>query len=125
MFAERASRHESTWRSLICTRATVAPYDANSAKKKLQPTYRDPFVISGFGGDYGKTYTIRQVNDIAIPRTFYGDDLKAYRLREGYLITGTEQSLLVYQNLRPGNATHKLPKNAWVISGTWKLVSLS
>ena len=84
-------------------------YNAKSAKKKLYPAWRGLFVITGFGGDHGKSYTLRQVDGTPILRSFHGDHLKPFRLREGYLITGHEESIPAYQNLRAGRASHKLP----------------
>jgi hypothetical protein len=34
-------------------------YDQKSAKKKLHPVYRGPFIINRAGGDQGKSYTLR------------------------------------------------------------------
>jgi hypothetical protein len=89
----------------------VMIYDQKSAKKKLHPVYRGPFVINGAGGDQGKSYTLRQVNGTAIPRTYYGDHLKPFRLRPDHLVTKKERLWPEYQNLRAGQGVHKLPKN--------------
>ena len=87
-------------------------YDQKSAKKKLHPAYRGPFVINGAGGDQGKSYTLRQVNGIAITCTYYRDHLKPFRLRPDYLITKKERLWPEYQNLRARKGVHKLPKDA-------------
>ena len=100
----------------------VMLYDSRSAKKKLRPAWRGPFVITGYGGDHFKSYTIRQIEGSAIPRTFHGDHLKAFRLREGYLSTGREQHLPIYQNIRLGTAKHKLPRDARSIPGAYPSV---
>ncbi|POS81641.1 hypothetical protein EPUL_006635, partial [Erysiphe pulchra] len=89
----------------------VMLYDHRQAGRKLRPTWRGPFVIVGFGGDMGKSYKLRQINGTPIPRHYHGDSLKKFRLREGYLITGEEESLPVFQSIRLGNASFKLPKN--------------
>ncbi|KAI1006688.1 hypothetical protein K3495_g1530 [Podosphaera aphanis] len=46
----------------------VMLYDHRQAGKKLRPSWRGPFVITGFGGDMGKSCTIRQINGTPIPR---------------------------------------------------------
>jgi hypothetical protein len=89
----------------------VMIYDQKSAKKKLHPAYRGPFVINGASGDQGKSYTLRQVNGTAIPRMYYGDHLKPFRLRPDHLVTKKERLWPEYQNLRAGQGVHKLPKN--------------
>jgi hypothetical protein len=66
----------------------VMLYDGKLAKKKMHPAYRGPFVIIGLGGFYGKLYHLRQVNGIAILRSFYRDYLKPFKLRTGHLVTG-------------------------------------
>jgi hypothetical protein len=97
----------------------VMLYDAKSAKKKMHPAYRGPFVIVGPGGFHGKSYHLRQVNGTAIPRSFYGDHLKPFKLRTGYLVTGFEQQLPTYQNLRAGKARHRLPKSVRKGTEAW------
>jgi hypothetical protein len=92
----------------------VMLYDQKSAKKKLHPAYRGPFVIAGFGRDHGKSYKLQQINGTLIPRTYYGDHFKPFRPRPKHLITGYERNLPQYQNLRAGKATHKLPKDVRV-----------
>lgn len=87
----------------------VMPYDHSGAKRKLCPAYRGPFVISGLAGDYGKSYNLRQINGDHIRNTFQRDQLRPFRLREGYLITGEELGIKVYQNIRLVRSRHKLP----------------
>jgi hypothetical protein len=82
-----------------------------SAKKKLHPVYRGPFVIAGFARSQGKSYILRQVNGDPIPRSYYRDHLKPFTLRTGYLRTKNKERILPYQNLRAGRATYRLPKN--------------
>jgi hypothetical protein len=58
----------------------VILYDRKSAKKKLHPAYRGPFVITRLAGSQGKSYTLRQVNRNPIPRSYYRDHLKPFTL---------------------------------------------
>ncbi|KAI0994673.1 hypothetical protein K3495_g13509 [Podosphaera aphanis] len=95
----------------------VMLWDAKASGKKLRPAWRGPFVITGYGGDMELSYTLRQVNGLPIPRHYYGDHLKPFRLREGYLITREEEEIPVYQNLRLGNAAFKLPKHVDMVPG--------
>ncbi|KAI0995730.1 hypothetical protein K3495_g12449 [Podosphaera aphanis] len=88
----------------------VMLYDGSLAKKKLRPSWRGPFVITGPGGDHGRSFKVRQIDGSPILRTYHGDHLKVFRLREGYLRTGEEETLPTYQNIRLGKAYHKLPK---------------
>ncbi len=81
-------------------------YNTKSVKKKLYPLYRGPFIITGFGGSYSRSYTLRQINSEAIPRIYYGDYLKLFKLRKGYLVTGTKEQFPVYQNIRAGKGKH-------------------
>ena len=84
--------------------------DVESARKKLHLTFRGPFVVTGFAGSHGHSYTLRQINGEAIPRQYYGDHLKLFRLRTGHLVSGSEQVLPVYQNIRASRCKHHLPK---------------
>ncbi|KAI0995726.1 hypothetical protein K3495_g12455 [Podosphaera aphanis] len=61
----------------------------------------------------GKSYTIRQISGKHIPRHYHGDSLKRFRLREGYLVTGEEEALPVFQNIRLQKAEFKLPRKDW------------
>jgi hypothetical protein len=85
--------------------------------RQLRPSWRGPFVISGYGGEHGKSYLIRQICGTPIPRTFHGNHLKKFRLREEYLVSGREHSLPVYQNIRYGTGNHKLPRDLRTIPG--------
>jgi hypothetical protein len=87
----------------------VMLYDVKSAKKKLHPAYRGPFVVSGFAGDHSKSYKLRQINGAPIARSFSGDHLKPFKLRQGHLVTQDEEKLKLYQNIRAGRAQCKLP----------------
>ena len=68
-------------------------------------------MVVGFGGDMGRSYKLRQIRGEMIPRHYHGDSLKRFRLREGYLVTGEEESLPVFQKIRLGKASFKLPRN--------------
>ena len=74
----------------------VMLYDSKSAKKKMHPAYRGPFIVVGLGGFHSKSYHLRQVNSIAVLRSFYGDHLKPFKLRTGHLVTSYEQQLPTY-----------------------------
>ena len=74
----------------------VMLYDSKLAKKKMHPAYRGPFVVIGPGGFYSKLYHLRQVNSTPIPRSFYGDYLKPFKLRTSHLVTGYKQQLPMY-----------------------------
>jgi hypothetical protein len=71
-------------------------YNYKSVKKKLSPAWRGLFAVLGYSGDYFKSYSLRQIYGTLIPRTFYSNYLKPFRLRKGYLITSQESVLLVY-----------------------------
>ncbi|POS82271.1 hypothetical protein EPUL_005521, partial [Erysiphe pulchra] len=89
-----------------------ATYLSKKRKSLLsRPSWRGPFVVSGFGGEMGKSYILRQIEGTTIPRHYHGDSLKPFRLREGYLILKKEERIPVLQNIRLGNATFKLSKN--------------
>ncbi len=81
-------------------------YNTKSVKKKLYSLYRGPFIITRFGSSYSCSYTLRQINSEAIPRIYYGDYLKLFKLRKGYLVTGTKEQFPVYQNIRAGKGKH-------------------
>ncbi len=81
-------------------------YNTKSAKKKLYSLYKGLFIITGFGGSYSCSYTLRQINSKAIPRIYYGDYLKLFKLRKGYLVTRTKEQFPVYQNIRASKDKH-------------------
>ncbi|KAI0995583.1 hypothetical protein K3495_g12596 [Podosphaera aphanis] len=87
----------------------VMLYDHRESGKKLRASWRDPFFVSGYGGDMGRSYTLRQINGKSIPGHYHGDSLKPFRLREGYIVTNKEAELPLFQNIRLGNAAFKLP----------------
>ncbi|KAI0999999.1 hypothetical protein K3495_g8198, partial [Podosphaera aphanis] len=97
----------------------VMLYDRRNAKKKLAAAYRGPFVIEGKAGTYGTSYKLRQVNGKKIPRSFYGDHLKPFTLRNEHLITGEEEDLPEYQNIRAGRAKYTLPRALQQGHGAW------
>lgn len=45
----------------------------------------------------------------SIKGTFYGDHLKRFTLRTGYLISGEEEAYPIYQNIRAGTGKRRLP----------------
>lgn len=65
-------------------------------------------MINGRGSDLNESYTLRQVNGASIPGHYNGDSLKNFLLRGGYLITGEEESLPAFQNIRLDRASFKL-----------------
>lgn len=97
----------------------VMLYDHQQAGKKLRPIWRGPFVVTGLGEDMGKSYSLRQVYGTPIPRSYYGDSLKRFRLREGYLVTREEEGLPVFQNTRLGRSAFRLPKNLRTVPGAY------
>ena len=86
-------------------------YDSKFAKKKMHLAYKGPFIVIKLGGFYSKLYYLRQVNSIAIPRSFYRDYLKPFKLRTSHLVTSYKQQLPTYQKLYAGKAKYKLPKS--------------
>ncbi|RKF60559.1 hypothetical protein OnM2_049059 [Erysiphe neolycopersici] len=98
----------------------VMVYDHIHAKEKLHAAYRGPFVVTGYGGHNRKNFSIQQVNGERVKNTFHGDQLKPFRLREGYLVTEQEQTIPTYQNLRAGKAVVKKPRKYEHIRGAWK-----
>ncbi|KAI0992640.1 hypothetical protein K3495_g15545 [Podosphaera aphanis] len=97
----------------------VMLYDHAKAKMKLHASYRGPFVVVGFAGSHKKSYVLRQVSGQEIKYSYHGDQLKPFRLREGYLITGTEQRILSYQNLRAGKLNNDVPRQTTYFEGAW------
>ena len=81
---------------LFNPRDLVMLYDSKLAKKKMHLVYKGPFVVVSLGGFHSKLYHLRQVNSIAILRSFYSDHLKPFKLRIGYLVTSYKQQLLAY-----------------------------
>jgi hypothetical protein len=65
-------------------------YDSKLAKKKMHPAYKGPFVVISLRGFYSKLYHLRQVNSTPIPKSFYSDHLKPFKLQTSYLVTGYE-----------------------------------
>lgn len=91
--------------------------DHREAKKKLRPSYRGPFVVTGFGGDIGHSYTLRQIRGGVVPKHYHGDALRKFRPREGYLVNHSEAALLEYQNIRLGRGVLKLPRDLRPVQG--------
>jgi hypothetical protein len=78
----------------------VMLYDHGSANKKLHPAYRGPFEVTGYSGDYGKSFKLQQLDSTQIPRTFYGDSLKLFKPWTNHLISKSDKDLIQYQNIR-------------------------
>ena len=74
----------------------VILYNSKLAKKKMHLAYKGPFVIISLRGFYSKLYYFRQVNSIAILKSFYKDYLKPFKLQTSYLVTSYKQQLLTY-----------------------------
>jgi hypothetical protein len=81
---------------LFNPRDLVILYDSKLAKKKMHPAYKGPFVIISPGGFYSKLCHLRQVNSIAIPKSFYKDYLKPFKLQTSHLVTSYKKQLLIY-----------------------------
>lgn len=97
----------------------VMLYDHAKAKLKLHASYRGPFVVAGYAGEHKKSYLLRQVDGQKIKYSYHGDQLRPFRLREGYLITGNENRIPSYQNLRSGKASYEVPKPTKYFEGSW------
>ncbi|RKF58573.1 hypothetical protein OnM2_066068 [Erysiphe neolycopersici] len=95
----------------------VMLYDHKESGKKLRATWRGPFIITGYGGDMKRSYTLRQISGKPISRHYHGDSLKPFRLREGYIVTNEETGLPIFQNIRLGRAAFKLPREQRTVAG--------
>ena len=67
---------------------------------KLVERWRGPFIIDGFGGDHGASYTLKTLDGKSAPNTHHGDHLRIFRPREGYLRPTDKEPLKVTRNLR-------------------------
>ena len=67
---------------------------------KLTERWRGPFIIDGFGGDHGASYTLKTLDRKSAPNTHHGDHLRILRPQERYLRQTDEEPLKVTQNLR-------------------------
>jgi hypothetical protein len=74
----------------------VILYDSKFAKKKMHPAYKGPFIVISLRGFYSKLYYLRQVNSIAIFKSFYKDYLKPFKLQTSHLVTSYKQQLPTY-----------------------------
>ena len=75
---------------------------------KLEPRWRGPFAVEGFGGKHGITYQLRQLNGRRIRGTFHGNHLKQFTPRSGYLANPIiDPSILTYQTIRKPRAKGK------------------
>ena len=70
------------------------------ASGKLQPRWRGPFRVEGFGSDRQLSYVLRQLNGRLIRGTFHGNHLKRFNPRTGYLSTPTDPQLPQQQTIR-------------------------
>ncbi len=75
---------------------------------KLQPRWRGPFKVSGYGG-HGVSFTIQQVNGRKVKGTFHGDQLKQFVPRSGYLAPPTPLILPAQQTIRRPRRKEKHP----------------
>ena len=66
--------------------------------KKLEPRWRGPFKISGYGKH--SSFKIQQLGGRAIRGTFHGDHLKAFKPRHGHLASPSDPPLPTYQTIR-------------------------
>ncbi|KHJ34314.1 hypothetical protein EV44_g3764 [Erysiphe necator] len=96
----------------------VMLYDHKESGKKLRATWRGPFIITGYGGDMHRSYTLRQISGKPISCHYHGDSLKPFRLREGYIVTNEEAGLPISQNIRLGRAAFKLPREQRTVAGS-------
>ena len=68
---------------------------------KLEPRWRGPFRLRGYGGKHYTSCTLEHLNSHRkIRGSFHGDDLKLFVPRTGYLRFPTEETLLNYQTIR-------------------------
>lgn len=81
--------------------------DLKAKKKSFQSTFVGPFRVVGFGGSHDKSYVLEQLNKKPIPRIFYGDHLRLFVPRTGYLVSPHEESYPMQQNIRTGNYVKK------------------
>ena len=77
---------------------------------KLKPRWKGPFRIRGYGGSHETSFTLEQVDGTRIQGSFYGDHLKQFLLRTGYLADPAgDEILLQKQNIRRSKKS-KRPK---------------
>ncbi|RKF62008.1 hypothetical protein OnM2_036085 [Erysiphe neolycopersici] len=86
------------------------PKDETEAKKKLGPAYRGPCKVTAYGDCYKKSYKIRQLDGTLIRNNYHGDQLKPFRVREGYLVSKSEEEHPLYQNIRASKNVSQIPK---------------
>ena len=75
----------------------VMLYQKNTGK--LQPRWRGPFRVAGYGGSHGLSFTLQQLDGSAIRGTFHGDHLKKFSPRTDYL-AASNPLLPLRQNIR-------------------------
>ncbi|KAK4624378.1 hypothetical protein CLAFUR4_06066 [Fulvia fulva] len=69
-------------------------------RRKLEATFRGPYIVTGYGGEHRRSYTLRQLNGKPIKGHFYGDHLHLFKARWGHLIPPNEALIPEYQLLR-------------------------
>lgn len=75
---------------------------------KLEPRWRGPFRIVGYGGAHGLTFKLAQLNGKAIRGIFHGDHLKLFKPRGGYLSDLTVST--IPKETYPSQQTIRRPK---------------
>lgn len=65
-------------------------------REKLIPTFRGPFVVTSYRGNYQRSYILRQINSKKIRRHFYGNYLYLFQLRHSYLVLLIEATVPEY-----------------------------
>ena len=73
-------------------------YQKNTGK--LEPRWRGPFRVEGYGGTHGISYEIRQLNGRRIKGTFHGNHLKKYVPRTGHLSSSDHHQFPGQQTIR-------------------------
>jgi len=79
-------------------RDLVMVYQKNTGK--LEPRWRGPFKVVGYGGTHGVSFVLQQLNGRKIRGTFHGDYLKTYVPRTGYLADLATSPLPQMQTIR-------------------------
>lgn len=67
---------------------------------KLQFKWRGSFQIRGYDDTHERSFTLLQFNGRKIKHTYYGDHLKQFVPRSGYLAETSDTSLLSFQTVR-------------------------
>jgi hypothetical protein len=104
--ASRYGRSSST-RPPFSPGDLIMLYQDNTGK--LEPRWRGPFKIDGFGGTHGISYKIVQLNGRKIRGTFHLDDLKLLPERPLHLRFGDEEEYQQQQTIRRSRKAAKRP----------------